>query len=126
MTMELKETCVDDPQTTQDKQVHSGNRLRKLVLMEMEDGRISPSKVAQEHICAPSNNRYPVSNAFELFDKATSYGFGNIIDVPTPSKRVKKIRKTPCDSFASLHRNTPLSKNHKRGISGNISQNFLH
>ena len=66
--------------------------------MEMEDGHISPSKVAQKHICAPSNGRYPVSNAFELFDKATSYGFGNIIDVMTPSKRrVKKFRKTPYD-----------------------------
>ena len=98
MMMDLKESCADDPQTTQDEEVNSGSRLRKLLLMEMEDGHISPSKVAQKHICAPSNGRYPVSNAFELFDKATSYGFGNIIDVMTPSKRrVKKFRKTPYD-----------------------------
>ena len=100
MMMDLKETCVD-PQTTQDEEVHSGSRLRKLLLMEMEDGHISPSKVAQKHICAPSNNRYSVSNAFELFNKATGYGFGNIIDVTTPSKwRVKKFRKTPYDCLS--------------------------
>ena len=99
MMMDLKERCADDPQTTQDEEVHSATRLRKLLLMEMEDGHsISPSKVAQKHICAPSNGRYPVSNAFELFDKAASYGFGNTIDVMTPSKRrVKKFRKTPYD-----------------------------
>ena len=98
MMMDLKERRADDPQTTQDEDVDSGSRLRKLLLMEMEDGHISPSKVAQKHICAPSNGRYPVSNAFELFDKATTYGFGNIIDLMTPSKRrVKKFRKTPYD-----------------------------
>ena len=97
--MDLKERCADDPQTTQDEEVHSATRLRKLLLMEMEDGHsISPSKVAQKHICAPSNGRYPVSSAFELFDKAASYGFGNTIDVMTPSKRrVKKFRKTQYD-----------------------------
>ena len=98
MMMDLKERRADDPQTTQDEDVDSGSRLRKLLLMEMEDGHISPSKVAQKHICAPSNGRYPVSNAFELFDKATTYGFGKIIDLMTPSKRrVKKFRKTPYD-----------------------------
>ena len=99
MMMDLKEWCADDPQTALDEEVDSTTRLGKLLLMEMEDGHgISPSKVAQKHICAPSNGRYPVSNAFELFDKAASYGFDNTIDVMTPSKRrVKKFRKTLYD-----------------------------
>ena len=99
MMMDLKERCADDSQTALDEEVDSTTRLRKLLLMEMEDGHgISPSKVAQKHICAPSNGRYPVSNAFELFDKAASYGFDNTIDVMTPSKRrVKKFRKTLYD-----------------------------
>ena len=55
--------------------------------MEMDDRHsISPSKVAQKHICAPSNGHYPVSNAFKLFDKAASYRLSNTIDVMTPMK----------------------------------------
>ena len=81
MMMDLKEPCADDPQTTQNEEV-------KLLLMEMDDRHsISPSsKVAQKHICAPSNGHYPVSNAFELFDKAASYRLSNTIDVMTPMK----------------------------------------
>ena len=103
MMMDLKERCADDPQTTQHEEVHSATRLRKLLLMEMEDGHsISPSKVAQKHICAPSNGRYPVSNAFELtVRQGCQLRFGNTIDVMTPKK--KKLEQDAArDSQVSL------------------------
>lgn len=60
-----------------------------------DDGHISPSKVAQKHICAPTDGKYSVSNALELFQCAQQLGFGEMIEQTTSTNtKVKKFRKT--------------------------------
>ena len=86
-----------DPETQ--GEILSGRHVRKMLLMSVEeDGQISPSKVAQKYICAATNGRYPVSNSYDLFESASKYGFGKMVDVMTPTRpRVKKFRKKPYD-----------------------------
>ena len=77
----------------------NGDRLRKLLTLmtEDDDGHISPSKVAQ-HICAPTDGKYTVTNALKLFDCAQQLGFGVTVDQMTSTNRkVKKFRKRPYD-----------------------------
>ena len=74
------------------------NRIRKLLVLPVEeDGHISPSKVAQKHICAPVNGKYTVHKAIELFQSASSLGFGASVEhvVPGSNRKVTKFRKTP-------------------------------
>ena len=61
------------------------------------DGHISPSKVAQKHICAPVDGKYTVHKALELFQSASSLGFGSSFEnqVPGSNRMVVKFTKTP-------------------------------
>ena len=87
----------------------NGERLRRLLIFMSEDdeGHISPSKVAQKHICAPIDGKYTVSKALELFQSAETLGFGETVEQTTPTnRRVKKFRKTPYDLLTSDARST--------------------
>ena len=45
--------------------IPDANRIRKLLVLpvEYEDGHISPSKIAQKHICVPTDGKYTVFKA---------------------------------------------------------------
>ena len=78
--------------------IHDAHRIRKLLVLPVEeDGHISPSKVAQKHICAPVDGKYTVHKAIELFQSASSLGFGASVEhiVPGSNRKVTKFRKTP-------------------------------
>ena len=81
----------------------NGDRLRRLLTLmaDNDDGHISP-KVAQKHICEPTDGKYSVSNALELFECAQQLGFGETVDQTTSTnRRVKKFRKTPYDLLSA-------------------------
>ena len=89
--------------------VEEGDRLRRLLTLMTDDeaGHISPSKVAQKHICAPIDGKYSVSKAMDLFSVATNLGFGETIEQTTSTnRRVKKFRKTPYDILSAEARKT--------------------
>ena len=44
-----------------------------------EAGHLSPSKVAQKHICVPIDGKYSVSKAMDFFSVAANLGFGDTI-----------------------------------------------
>ena len=50
-------------------QIPDAKRMRRLLLLPLEDndGQITPSKLAQKHICAPTDGKYTVVKALELF-----------------------------------------------------------
>ena len=81
--------------------IPDANRIRKLLVLpvEDEDGHISPSKIAQKHICAPTDGKYTVFKAIELFidNSASSLGFGATIEHITQgsNRKVMKFRKSP-------------------------------
>ena len=78
--------------------IHDAHRIRKLLVLPVEeDGHISPSKVAQKHICAPVDGKYTVHKAIELFQSASSLGFGASVEhiVPGSNRKVTKFRKIP-------------------------------
>ena len=54
-------------------------------------------KLHKKHICAPTDGKYMVVKALELFRSASSMGFGKQVDrvVPTTNKKVTRFRKTP-------------------------------
>lgn len=83
--------------------------MRRLLLLQLEDtdGHITPSKVAQKHICAPTDGKYTVVKALELFRSASSMGFGEQVDhvVPTTNRKVTRFRKTPYTLLSSNARN---------------------
>ena len=60
--------------TSPGQMVHiaDGGRLRRLLTLMTDDkeGHISPSKVSQKHIRAPTDGKYSVSKAIELFSVA--------------------------------------------------------
>ena len=83
---------------TENGNIRDAKRIRKLLALPVEaDGHISPSKVAQKHICAPVDGKYTVNRAIELFQSASSLGFGASIEhiVPGSNRKVVKFRKTP-------------------------------
>ena len=79
--------------------IPDANRIRKLLALTVEDddGHISPSKVAQKHICAPMDGKYTVLKAIELFKSASLLGFGETVEqvVQGSNRKVTKFRKTP-------------------------------
>ena len=79
--------------------IPDANRIRKLLVLpvEDEDGHISPSKIAQKHICAPTDGKYTVFKATELFNSASSLGFGVTIEhiIQGSNRKVMKFRKSP-------------------------------
>ena len=78
--------------------IREANRIRKLLVLPVDDDcHISPSKVAQKHICAPIDGKYTVHKAVELFQSASSLGFGASFEhtVPGSNRKVTKFRKTP-------------------------------
>ena len=78
-------------------QIPDANRMRRLLLLPLEDndGQITPSKVAQEHICAPTDRKYTVMKALELFRSATSMGFSEQVDhVLSTNRKVSQFQKT--------------------------------
>ena len=82
---------------TDNGSIREANRIRKLLVLPVEvDGHISPSKVAQKHICAPVDGKYTFHKAIEWFQSASSLGFGAPVDLIIPgSNRKVKFRKTP-------------------------------
>ena len=80
---------------TDNGSIREANSIRKLLVLPVEvDGHISPSKVAQKHICAPVDGKYTVHKAIELFQSASSLGFGAPV-IPGSNRKVTKFRKTP-------------------------------
>jgi hypothetical protein len=78
--------------------IRDATRIRKLLVLPVdEDGHISPSKVAQKHICAPVDGKYTVQKAIELFQSASSLGFGASFEhvVPGSNRKVTRFRKSP-------------------------------
>ena len=47
--------------------------------LEDNDGQITPSRVAQKHVCAPTDGKYTVMKALELFFSASSLGFRKLM-----------------------------------------------
>ena len=104
--MDVDEIGPDKPAAVEvSRGSHSnGDRLRRLLTLMADDdnGHISPSKVAQKHICAPTDGKYSVSNAIKLFKCAQQLGFGETVDQTTSTnRRVKKFRKTPYDLLSA-------------------------
>ena len=97
--MDLKEVLPNDPRPDDfdDMSRDVSSHLKRLLLMEVDkDGHISPSKVAQCHVCAPVNGCYPVSQAHRLFHTACEHGFGERLDYTTQNRRkITKFKKTP-------------------------------
>ena len=97
---ELTEQSASENQTIPD-----ANRIRRLLVLPVEDddGHISPSKVAQKHICAPADGKYTVQKAVELFRSASSLGFGEAVErtVTGSNRKVTKFRKTPYTLLSS-------------------------
>ena len=85
--------------------IADGDRLRRLLTVTTNDeaGHISSSKVAQKHICVPTDGKYSISKAMDLFSVAADLGFGDTIEQTTSTnRRVKKFSKAPYDC-RSLH-----------------------
>ena len=85
-------------------QIPDAKRIRRLLLLPLEDndGQITPSKVAQKHICAPTDGKYTVLKALELFRSASSMGFGEQVDhVPSTNRKVSRFQKTPYPLLSS-------------------------
>ena len=86
-------------------QIPDAKRMRRLLLLPLEDsdGQITPSKLAQKHICAPTDGKYTVVKALELFRSASSMGFGEQVDhvVPSTNRKVSRFRKTPYTLLSS-------------------------
>ena len=58
------------------------------------NGLINPSTLGQKHISEKVGSSYPVKKAIELLKKVSEMGFGEMVDVETPTKRkVSKFRK---------------------------------
>ena len=100
-------TEVDEHSTVHDDNITipDAKRMRRLLLLQVEDtdGHITPSKVAQKHICAPTDGKYTVVKALELFQSASSMGFGEQVDhvVQTTNRKVTRFRKTPYPLLSS-------------------------
>ena len=81
--------------TSPGQMVHiaDGDRLRRLLTLIADDeGHISPSKVSQKHICAPTDGKHSVSKAIELFSTAENLGFGETIE-QTSTNRSAEIQE---------------------------------
>ena len=72
-------------------QIPDAKRMRRLLLPPLEDndGQITPSNLAQKHICAPTDGKYTVVKALEVFRSASSMGFGEQVDHVVPSTNRK-------------------------------------
>ena len=104
-TVEIQSST--QPET--DTSIPDGDRMRRLLnlLSEDDDGHISPSKVAQKHICAPVDGKYSVLKAMELFECAEKLGFWETVEQTTATNRqVRKFRKTPYDLLSMEARAT--------------------
>ena len=91
-----------------DRYIPHATHLRKLLLLSAEDqdGIISPSSVTRGHISEPTLGKYKVDKALELFGVAHTHGFGDTVELVTPTKRkVKRFRKTPYDLLLADARN---------------------
>lgn len=106
--MDALEIGPSDTTPGQMAHVEEGDRLRRLLTLMTDDeaGHISPSKVAQKHICAPTDGKYSVSKAMDLFSVAKNLGFGETIEQTSTNRRVKKFRKTPYDILSAEARKT--------------------
>lgn len=65
------------------------------------EGYISPSAVAQKHVCIRHEGGYTVERAIELMKTTEELGFGDIIEIETPQsrRRVKRFRKAKFDDL---------------------------
>ena len=107
--MDVEEIGPGEIRADDDLAIPNSDRLRRLLTLTTDDqeGHISPSKVAQMHICVPTDGKYSVSKALELFECAQSLGFGNTIHQMTSTHRkVKKFRKTPYELLSTEARKT--------------------
>ena len=109
--MDVDEIGPDEPAAVEvSRGTHSnGDRLRRLLtlMVDDDDGHISPSKVAQKHICAPTDGKYSVSKALELFEYANELGFGETVyQTISTNRKVNKFRKTPYDLLSAEARKT--------------------
>ena len=97
--MDLKEVGPNDVRSDEfdDLGRDISSQLKRFLMMDVEkDGEISPSKVAQNHVCAQVNGSYPVAQAQILFESAHSHGFGETVDTLTQNRRkIRRFRKTP-------------------------------
>ena len=111
-------------------QIPDAKRMRRLLLLPLEDndGQITPSKLAQKHICAPTDGKYTVVKALELFSSASSMGFGEQVDhvVPSTNRKVSRFRKTPYPLLSSnARKRLETASYHRGGIQSNFS-NIYH
>ena len=107
--MDIVEIGPSDQPAVDNTDVPNSDKVRRLLTMisEDDDGHISPSKVAQKHICAPICGKYSVTSAMKLFDTVETLGFGKTVEQTTATnRRVKKFRKTPYDLLSSEARTT--------------------
>ena len=75
--------------------IHNAHCICKLLVLPIEeDGHINPSKVAQKHICATVDGKYTVHKAIELFQSASSLGFGASVEHIVPGSN-RKVTITP-------------------------------
>ena len=66
-----------------------------------KDGYITPSAVAQKHICARHGGAYTVEKVMELFKTTEELGFGRLIEIETPlsHRHVKRFSKATFDTL---------------------------
>jgi len=107
--MDLKEVVPGEDNPQPSCAIGQEKHLRKFLVMSVEDteGHISPSNVAQKHICARVDGRYSTTSAMDLFGEASRQGFGEKVEKLTSSKRrVTKFRKKPYDILNAGARET--------------------
>ena len=64
------------------------NRLPRFLQMKTDhQGLITPSTVAQKHVCIRHEGAYTVEKAFKLFSTTEELGFGKVVEIETPVSR---------------------------------------
>ena len=64
-----------------------------------KNGYITPSAVAQQHVCTRHGGTYTVDKAMELLKTTEELGFGKVIEIQTPVIRVKRFSKATFDTL---------------------------
>ncbi len=91
----------------QETHIPQEQRLRKLLHIRIPaDGFLTPSIIGHKHISERVGSSYPVTKAIELLGIAVDMGFGEFVEIETPSKRkVKKFKKRQLEDLDDTGRN---------------------